>query len=673
MNFKLNWSKIKDAIDKLICMLHSDKKVSRYFDGKEYSEIYEICFDLCTYRCKYKKSVCYQENMYEKYNELLESYLEEVFLSDNLKLFCFHCDKYQIFCKWLTRFFNYLNRSYVKNNCVLDLESVCLEKFQTLCYVRIKEQLFKMINDEINESREGYEIENDLVVNSIMHLRHFTMNNDFDESFLSESDIYFTRKSEYYYSNLSKYEYLKKTYDILKDENRYYFHPDTIFKLNALIKKTFLKSRYKEILDLEFLKMIEGDKGDDLRLTYELVEDSDYMANIFGIYLSNKGQKMDIEELVNFHNDAEKKIRNYFGKSQSFSKVLCKVYNKILNEREIHTLLSGYLDGLLKRSNKMSEEENEYLIVCGCKLINYINDKDKFLQCYLVLLSRRLLSEKSVIDVEKFAIKNLMDICGKSSISKMETMVNDFLIGNSVSKEFNYPGCDNQILTYGQWPSVIKTDFVLPQMMQDYKEKFTKFYEERSFKRKLIWVDWLGTVLLKGIYKSKVYDFQMSTPQSLVILFLEDGRKSYNEIKSHFNLTDNYLRPLLHSVSCAKYKLVKKLSDDNKIHNTDEFEINKVFSCAHRLVKIPNFVINEEVYEPSKIHEDRNFLIDSKIVRIMKTRKILKHIELIPEVQGQINLFKTSISDIKKRIENLIIRDYLKRDEQDYNKYVYIA
>jgi cullin-4 len=64
--------------------------------------------------------------------------------------------------------------------------------------------------------------------------------------------------------------------------------------------------------------------------------------------------------------------------------------------------------------------------------------------------------------------------------------------------------------------------------------------------------------------------------------------------------------------------------------------------------------------------------VDAAIVRIMKMRKTLTHNQLISECVSQLK-FPIKPADIKKRIESLIDRDYLARDEQVANQYNYLA
>ncbi len=64
--------------------------------------------------------------------------------------------------------------------------------------------------------------------------------------------------------------------------------------------------------------------------------------------------------------------------------------------------------------------------------------------------------------------------------------------------------------------------------------------------------------------------------------------------------------------------------------------------------------------------------VDAAIVRIMKTRKTLSHSLLISELVSMLT-FPTSPSDLKKRIESLIDREYMERDKTNMQVYNYLA
>jgi cullin-4 len=56
----------------------------------------------------------------------------------------------------------------------------------------------------------------------------------------------------------------------------------------------------------------------------------------------------------------------------------------------------------------------------------------------------------------------------------------------------------------------------------------------------------------------------------------------------------------------------------------------------------------------------------------MKARKRLSHATLISELLVQLR-FPAQTSDLKRRIESLIERDYLQRDEGETSVYNYLA
>lgn len=68
-------------------------------------------------------------------------------------------------------------------------------------------------------------------------------------------------------------------------------------------------------------------------------------------------------------------------------------------------------------------------------------------------------------------------------------------------------------------------------------------------------------------------------------------------------------------------------------------------------------------------------IIDSTVTRIMKGRIGQKtpHTTLISEVSKQIELFQAQPPQIKERIEALIEKQIIKRDEKDRNCYDYVA
>ncbi|KAF4753549.1 Cullin-1, partial [Perkinsus olseni] len=81
----------------------------------------------------------------------------------------------------------------------------------------------------------------------------------------------------------------------------------------------------------------------------------------------------------------------------------------------------------------------------------------------------------------------------------------------------------------------------------------------------------------------------------------------------------------------------------------------------------------DETHKAERVQEDRSISIEAAIVRIMKTRKTCSHQQLVSEVLNQLSFFKPNPKVIKQRIEHLIEREYLERDENQPNVYRYLA
>ncbi|KIH46609.1 hypothetical protein ANCDUO_23336, partial [Ancylostoma duodenale] len=73
------------------------------------------------------------------------------------------------------------------------------------------------------------------------------------------------------------------------------------------------------------------------------------------------------------------------------------------------------------------------------------------------------------------------------------------------------------------------------------------------------------------------------------------------------------------------------------------------------------------------VTHDRKYYMECAIVRIMKTRKVLKHNALISEVVEQTrSRFTPDVAFIKKSIEDLIEKLYIQRTDQN-DEYQYLA
>jgi cullin 1 len=127
-------------------------------------------------------------------------------------------------------------------------------------------------------------------------------------------------------------------------------------------------------------------------------------------------------------------------------------------------------------------------------------------------------------------------------------------------------------------------------------------------------------------------------------------------------------------LACGKFKVLRKQPEGRSVSTSDSFAYNAAYTDKGRRVRIPLPTIDEKKKVVEDVDKDRRYAVDAAIVRVMKSRKVVAHNTLVTDVTQQLsNMFKADVKLIKKRIEELISRDYIKRDETQANTYHYVA
>ncbi|KAL5983857.1 Cullin-1 [Asimina triloba] len=418
-------------------------------------------------------------------------------------------------------------------------------------------------------------------------------------------------------------------------------------------------------------------------------------------------EQVFVRKVIELHDKYLAYVNDCFMNHSLFHKALKEAFEVFCNKGVAGSssaeLLATFCDNILKKggSEKLSDEAIEETLEKVVKLLAYISDKDLFAEFYRKKLARRLLFDKSANDDhERSILTKLKQQCGGQFTSKMEGMVcccrtrstlifpfvTDLTLARENQSSFEEylnnnthanPGIDLTVtvLTTGFWPSYKTFDLNLPAEMVKCVEVFKEFYQTKTKHRKLTWIYSLGTCNINGKFEPKTIELIVSTYQaSALLLFNTSDRLSYSEIMTQLNLTDDDTVRLLHSLSCAKYRILNKEPNTKTISPTDYFEFNTKFTDKMRRIKIPLPPVDEKKKVIEDVDKDRRYAIDASIVRIMKSRKVLGHQQLVLECVEQLGrMFKPDFKAIKKRIEDLITRDYLERDKDNPNLFRYLA
>jgi len=75
--------------------------------------------------------------------------------------------------------------------------------------------------------------------------------------------------------------------------------------------------------------------------------------------------------------------------------------------------------------------------------------------------------------------------------------------------------------------------------------------------------------------------------------------------------------------------------------------------------------LEEATNAEKDVLKEREFIIDATVIRIMKSRRILDYNSIQTETKKLITMFVPDPAMIKRRIESLCEREYMKRDEKE--------
>ena len=206
----------------------------------------------------------------------------------------------------------------------------------------------------------------------------------------------------------------------------------------------------------------------------------------------------------------------------------------------------------------------------------------------------------------------------------------------------------------------------LPSELIEASSSFEKKYLASHSGRRLTWLPSVSHCIVRGFFAAGRKEFDVSLSQALVLLLFNSAETlTAGDIRVATGLESDELTRTLQSLALGQVRVLKKEPKGRDVADSDAFTVNTAFTHNLVRVKINQIQIKETKAEADetneKVAQDRLFVIDATIVRIMKTRKTLAHQALMGELLAQLR-FATTTADIKKRIASLIDREYIARD-----------
>ncbi|KAL0700582.1 hypothetical protein Bca4012_056704 [Brassica carinata] len=723
IEFEKGWKLLETGVSKITRILEEETTSETPVDPEQYLGIYTTIYNMCNQKHPYD----YSQRLYHKYHDVVERYAKKTVLPSIqqkhdeylLRELSRRWDHYKVFVKWLSNFFTYLERFFISQRNYPSLLEVAMKSFRDFVYLEVQANAKDVVLALIDKEREGGEIDRALLKNisdifvqiGIGTIERYET--DLEMFLLQHTASYYGRKASRWIQEDSCPEYMIKSEESLRKEKErvtHYLHSTTEPKLVEIVQKELLVSVAKQLHSgcIELLR--DDDKMDDLSRMYRLLnpipKGLEPVADAFRLHVTREGnafvkQAQDaattgsVEEeqglvgkMIDLHDKYVVYVTDCFQNHTLFHKALKEAFeifcNKKVAERSSAELLANFCDNLLKKSGK-SDEAIEATTDNVVKLLDYISDKDLFAEFYRKKLARRLLFDRKVNkEHETSMLSKIKKQQGGQYTSKMEGMMTDMEVGKEFQKGFEgslpaKPGGIDMAVTVLNsrfWPSYkTSSDINLPRDMLECVDAFTSYYGEKTRMRKLRWIYSLGTCHVIGRFDQKPIELVLSTYQAVVLcLFNNAERITYQEMIEQVNLSHEDLVRVLISLSCAKYKILTKEPVSKTISTTDVFEFNSEFTNGMRRIRVSLPLVDDRKKVVEDVGFDRRHAVDASIVRIMKSRKVLPHQQLVSQCVEQLSrTFKPDIKLIKQRIEDLITREYLERDAENPQIFKYVA
>jgi cullin 1 len=534
----------------------------------------------------------------------------------------------------------------------------------------------------------------------------------FEHPFLQATTVYYQVESKKFVAENSVVEYMKKAETRLAEEQnrvQMYLHPDISGPLMKTCERVLIQEHAPLLRD-EFQVLLDNDRQSDLQRMYNLlsrIQDGlDPLRTKFEAHVRRAGlsavdkisedggenlePKVYVDALLEVHTQYQNLVNTAFKGEAEFVRSLDNACREFVNRNQVcksastksPELLAKYADSLLRKSAKSAEDSDlESKLTAIMTVFKYVEDKDVFQKFYSKMLAKRLVNFTSASDdAETSMIGKLKEACGFEYTNKLQRMFQDMQISKDLndsykswleSKPSEGAGVDFscQVLGTSFWPlNPPNTPFNIPEVIVQTYSRFVEFYNEKHNGRKLTWLWHLCKGDLKANYckNTKVpYTFQVSTYQmAILLLFNDQNTIAYEDIEKSVGLTKEYMDPSLGVF--LKAKVLNISPSGAKPGPGTQFSLNFDFKSKKIRVNLNMAVRAEQKQEVEETHktieEDRKLLMQSAIVRIMKARKVLKHVVLVQETIAQIkSRFTPKVPDIKKCIDILLEKEYLER------------
>ncbi|XP_037501253.1 cullin-3-like [Rhipicephalus sanguineus] len=479
-------------------------------------------------------------------------------------------------------------------------------------------------------------------------------------------------------------------------------HMRTLLEMNGSGVEHMLKNRMFEHLARTFRVMHSVDGG--TRMLLDCV--SQYFRQMGISIVKNHGESSSLmAQLLDLKSDYDTVIERCFADHQEAKESASLDFDYILSSvKQAPQQLASFVDVIIRHDiENFNSEEIDKFFNKVASLFGSLQEQHVFERHYKHLLAKRLIRNNCALEhVERLALLKIRAANENVFIDGIEILFRDMKRSQRLSATFSNAmrniGIENDgvdinmmVLTKGFWPLVVASQPVtLPKICRRALENFMLFCSGKGWNLELQphlgWADMTAIfygprnedqpstsdAVSTSLYP-RTYDIKVTTYQMCVLMMFNNHEKiSYGDIASETKIPETTLIRALNSLCMgrAQAPVLNKKPASNEIESDDIFTVNDSFTSNADNVNIESTSSNEPAFN---LHDEQKYTLEAAIVRTMKAHRKMTHDDLFTEVTHLLrDTYTPSRMVFKTRIEALLEREYLERDPENNEVYIYV-
>ncbi|KAI0979791.1 hypothetical protein GJ496_009799 [Pomphorhynchus laevis] len=374
--------------------------------------------------------------------------------------------------------------------------------------------------------------------------------NHFENCLLKSTEQFYSKESESILNSERASNYIYQIFLRLHEENDQvtkFLHDSTREALITTVERAFVLEHLPYLFD-EFKNLLIQNAVQDIAIVHELFkkhpDNLKDLCDVFEQHIyqtcltlmktfdeSQQDPAIYVQQIIDLHCKFYGILQNSFCKSPMFNTSLDKAFGRFINQQNkissttrCAETLAKYTDQVMRKSSRNTSDslDADDILSKIIVVFSYLDDKDVFQKFYGRLLAKRLVAQNSVSDdFEMTMLSKLKQSCGYEYTAKLQRMFQDVNLSRDISDRFKHKAAKDftnlsqidfnvMVLSAGSWPFSPQSNWIVPNEIQAWHDKFAQFYNNEHNGRKLTWLLNQSRVELVANCFRRKYIFQVN-------------------------------------------------------------------------------------------------------------------------------------------------------------------